>query len=114
MARLVPLTADGFIYASSMVIFDSAAKEPVSGLARRLLGPGIAASLAANVAQAPGDGLGLSLDSAAYRERAKAEQDRAANAEHHADQLSPVGELGGQVPGQVEREDGTGGVEKAV
>src|ERR1700755_80510 len=50
-ARLVPLTVDGLIYASSMVILDSARrKAPVPGLARWLLGLGIAATLAANVA----------------------------------------------------------------
>jgi hypothetical protein len=42
---------DGLIYASSMVILDSARrKAPVPALARWLLGPGIAATLAANVA----------------------------------------------------------------
>jgi hypothetical protein len=51
--RLVPLTVDGLIYASSMVMLDSARREvPVPALARWLLGVGIAATLAANVAQA--------------------------------------------------------------
>jgi hypothetical protein len=54
-ARLVPLTADGLIYASSMVMLDSARrKSPVPGLARWLPGLGIAATLAANVATAWG------------------------------------------------------------
>ena len=49
-ARLVPLTVDGLIYASSMVMLDSARRKmPVSALARWLLGLGIAATLAANV-----------------------------------------------------------------
>ena len=49
--RMVPLTVDGLIYASSMVVLDSARrKAPVSALARWLLGLGIAATLAANVA----------------------------------------------------------------
>src|SRR6201987_718943 len=57
-ARLVPLTVDGLIYASSMVKLDSARREaPVPGLARWLLGLGIAATLAANVAHGLGHGL---------------------------------------------------------
>jgi hypothetical protein len=48
-ACLVPLTVDGLIYASSMVMLDSARrKAPAPGLARWLLGLGIAATLAAN------------------------------------------------------------------
>ena len=47
-ARLVPLTVDGLIYASSMVMLDSAHREArVPALARWLLGLGIAATLAA-------------------------------------------------------------------
>jgi hypothetical protein len=47
-ARLVPLTVDGLIYASSMVMLDSArCRAPVPALARWLLGLGIAATLAA-------------------------------------------------------------------
>ena len=43
-ARMVPLTVDGLIYASSMVVLDSARREaPVPALARWLLGLGIAA-----------------------------------------------------------------------
>jgi Protein of unknown function (DUF2637) len=57
-ARLVPLTVDGLIYASSMVMLDSARRGvPVPRLARRLLGLGIAATLAANVAHGLGHGL---------------------------------------------------------
>jgi hypothetical protein len=57
-ARLVPLTVDGLIYASSMVILDSARrKTPVPALARWLLGLGIAATLAANVAHGLGHGV---------------------------------------------------------
>ncbi|MGH3170679.1 MAG: DUF2637 domain-containing protein [Trebonia sp.] len=57
-ARLVPLTVDGLIYASSMVMLDSARrKRAVPGLARWLLGLGIAATLAANVAHGLGHGL---------------------------------------------------------
>ena len=57
-ARLVPLTVDGLIYASSMVMLDSARrKTPVPALARWLLGVGIAATLAANVAHGLGHGL---------------------------------------------------------
>jgi hypothetical protein len=57
-ARLVPLTVDGLIYASSMVMLDSARrKAPVPSLARWLLGLGIAATLAANVAHGLGHGL---------------------------------------------------------
>ena len=56
-ARLVPLTVDGLIYASSMVMLDSARrKTPVPALARWLLGLGIAATLAANVAHGLGHG----------------------------------------------------------
>jgi len=57
-ARLVPLTIDGLIYASSMVMLDSARrKAPVPPLARWLLGLGIAATLAANIAHGLGHGL---------------------------------------------------------
>ena len=56
-ARLVPLTVDGLIYASSMVMLDSAHREaPVPPLARWLLGLGIAATLAANVVHGLGHG----------------------------------------------------------
>jgi Protein of unknown function (DUF2637) len=55
--RLVPLTVDGLIYASSMVIVDSARRKTrVPALARPLLGLGIAATLAANVAHGLGHG----------------------------------------------------------
>jgi hypothetical protein len=55
--RLVPLTVDGLIYASSMVLLDSARrKAPVRALARWLLGLGIAATLAANVTHGLGHG----------------------------------------------------------
>jgi hypothetical protein len=51
-----PADSDGLVYAGSMVMLDSARrKEPVPALARWLLGLGIAATLAANVAH----GLGL-------------------------------------------------------
>src|ERR1700728_4335626 len=57
-ARLVPLTVDGLIYTSSMVMLDSARrKTPVPALARWLLSLGIAATLAANVAHGIGHGL---------------------------------------------------------
>ena len=57
-AHMVPLTVDGLIYASSMVMLDSARrKTPVPALARWLLGQGIAATLAANVAHGLGHGL---------------------------------------------------------
>jgi Protein of unknown function (DUF2637) len=57
-ARMVPLTVDGLIYASSMVMLDSARRAtPVPALARWLLGLGIAATLAANVAHGLGHGL---------------------------------------------------------
>lgn len=56
-ARLVPLTVDGLIYASSMVMLDSARRRtPVPALARWLLGLGVAATLAANVAHGLGQG----------------------------------------------------------
>jgi hypothetical protein len=49
---------DGLIYASSMVMLDSARRKvPVPPLARWLLGLGIAATLAANVAHRLGHGL---------------------------------------------------------
>jgi hypothetical protein len=55
--RLVPLTEDGLIYASSMVLLDSARrKAPVPPLARWLLSLAIAATLAANVAHGLGHG----------------------------------------------------------
>ena len=53
----MPLTVDGLIYASSMVLPDSARREaPVPALARWLPGLGIAATLAANVAHGLGHG----------------------------------------------------------
>ena len=56
-AHMVPLTVDGLIYASSMVMLDSPRrKSPVPALARWLLGLGIAATLAANVAHGLGHG----------------------------------------------------------
>jgi hypothetical protein len=55
---MVPLTVDGLIYASSMVMLDSARRKmSVPALARWLLGLGIAATLAANVAHGLGHGL---------------------------------------------------------
>jgi hypothetical protein len=58
VARMVPLTVDGLIYASSMVMLDSARRRtPVPALARWLLGLGIAATLAANVAHGLRHGL---------------------------------------------------------
>jgi hypothetical protein len=57
-AHMEPLTLDGLIYASSMVMLDSARrKTPVPALARWLLGLAIAATLAANVAHGLGHGL---------------------------------------------------------
>ena len=57
IGRLVPLTVDGLIYASLMVVLDSARRQvPVPALARWLLGLGIAATLAANVARGLGHG----------------------------------------------------------
>ena len=57
-ARLIPLTVDGLIYASSMVMLDAARRTvPAPPLARWLLGLGIAATLAANVAHGLGHGL---------------------------------------------------------
>jgi hypothetical protein len=56
-ARLIPLTVDGLIWASSMVMLDSARRGVrVPALARWLLGLGIAATLAANVAHGLGHG----------------------------------------------------------
>src|SRR5215831_2566951 len=57
VGRMVPLTVDGLIYASSMVMLDAARRgTPVPVLARWLLGLGIAATLAANVARGLGHG----------------------------------------------------------
>lgn len=54
---MVPFTVDGLIYASSMVLLDSARRKvPVPALARWLLGVGIAATLAANIAHGLGHG----------------------------------------------------------
>lgn len=56
-ARMVPLTVDGLIYASSMAMLDYARrKAPVPALAQWLLGLGIAATLAANIAHGLGHG----------------------------------------------------------
>jgi hypothetical protein len=69
-ARLIPLTVDGLIYASSMVMLDSArSKAPVPALAGWLLGLGIAATLAANVAHGLGHGLCCSTTNSASRNR---------------------------------------------
>lgn len=58
MARLIPLTVDGLIWANSMVMLDSARRGVrVPSLARWLLGLGIAATLAANTAHGLGHGL---------------------------------------------------------
>jgi hypothetical protein len=57
-AHLIPLTVDGLIWASSMVMLDSVRRDvPVPSLARWLLGLGIAATLAANVTHGLGHGL---------------------------------------------------------
>lgn len=57
-ARLIPLTVDGLIYASSMVMLDSVRRRvSVPGLSLWLLGLGIAATLAANVVHCLGHGL---------------------------------------------------------
>ena len=54
-ARLIPFTVDGLISASSMVMLDSARRKvPVTP--QWLLGLGIAATLAANVAHGLGHG----------------------------------------------------------
>src|SRR3984885_13047015 len=56
--RLIPLTVDGLIYASSMVMLDAARRGArVPALARWLLGLGIVATLAANVAHGLDHGL---------------------------------------------------------
>jgi len=55
--RLIPLTVDGLIYASSMVMLDAARRRtPVPVLARWLPGLGIATTLGANVAHGLGHG----------------------------------------------------------
>ena len=54
----MPLTVDGLIYASSMVMLHTARRRvPVPALARWLLGSGTAATAAANVAHGWGHGL---------------------------------------------------------
>jgi hypothetical protein len=56
--RLIPLTVDGLIYASSMAMLESAWRNaPLPALARWLLGLGIIATLAANVAHGLGHGI---------------------------------------------------------
>jgi hypothetical protein len=56
--RLIPLTVDGLIYSSSMVMLDSARRGMrVPALSRWLLGLGIAATLAANVTHGLGHGI---------------------------------------------------------
>jgi hypothetical protein len=57
-AHLIPLTVDGLIWSSSMVMLNSArCGVRVPSLSRWLLGLGIAATLAANVAHGFGHGL---------------------------------------------------------
>lgn len=54
-ARMVPLTVDGLIYASSMAMLSAVrSKTKVPALARSLLGLGIVATLAANIAHGLG------------------------------------------------------------
>ena len=80
-ARLVPLTVDGLIYASSMVMLDSARrKAPVRALARWLLSLGIAATLAANVA--PGLGHGLSVRSSPPGRRSRSSARTSCHGDH--------------------------------
>jgi hypothetical protein len=56
--RLIPLTVDGLIYASSMVMLDAARRGArVPALARWLLGLGVVATLAANIAHGLGQGV---------------------------------------------------------
>jgi hypothetical protein len=56
--RLIPFTVDGLIYASSMAMLDSARRDvSLPTLARWLLGLGIIATLAANVAHGLGHGI---------------------------------------------------------
>jgi Protein of unknown function (DUF2637) len=56
--RLIPLTVDGLIYASSMVLLDAAQRSArVPALAQWLLGLGIVATLAANVAHGLSQGV---------------------------------------------------------
>ena len=56
--RLIPVTVDGLIYASSMVMLDAARRgAKVPALARWLLGVGIVATLAANVTHGLGQGV---------------------------------------------------------
>jgi hypothetical protein len=56
-ALLLPLTVDGLVFASSMVLLHAARHQlPVPALARSLLLLGIAATLAANVAHGAGHG----------------------------------------------------------
>src|ERR1700722_16118209 len=56
--RFIPLTVDGLIYASSMVMLFSARRNVrVPGLAGWLLGFGIVATLAANVTHGLGRGI---------------------------------------------------------
>jgi len=56
--RLIPLTVDGLVYASSMVMLDAARRGVrVPALTRWLLGLGIVATLAANVAYGLGHGI---------------------------------------------------------
>src|SRR6201987_1268074 len=56
--RLIPLTVDGLIYASSMVMLDAARRGVrMPTLARWLLGAGIVATLAANVVHGLGHGV---------------------------------------------------------
>lgn len=67
-AHLVPLTVDGLIWACSMVMPDAARREvPVLALARCLLGLGIAATLAANVAYGLGYGSAGAVEGAWLR-----------------------------------------------
>jgi len=56
--RLIPVTMDGLIYASSMVMLDATRRgAKVPALARCLLGLGIVATLAANVSHGLGHGV---------------------------------------------------------
>jgi len=88
-ARLVPLTVDGLIYASSMVILDCARRKvPIPALARWLLGVGITTTLAANVARVLGHGL-MGAAAAAVRAPPRSLERSASPVEPFTEPLNP-------------------------
>ncbi len=124
-ARLEPTTIDGLVYASSMVVLYAARhRVPVPSLARWLLGLGIVATLAANMAQGwshgpvgavvaawPAVSLAGSYELLVWLIRTSAAVERGPSAEHPCNRAAcrtalrslPISAADGDRPGRSER-----------